>query len=232
MQEDDARYPDLPQNIAVHTTSFQRKGIANDPTLPEYILARMLPHVAKKRIFFGPSIVYKDLFTIRDYIARAGAMIALKDTVEPLQLMGLSCPRGIKDSNELQRPLFATLWNIHASAFDGHYKHYVSRFGTEAVTLSSILWDALYVGMEVDLFDLNAVNKFLKEKIKIGDFMSALMTTADQVFNYGIVAASTAPELCADFRDYANDNRVRLELCRQWALIWRPQFAHLFEDAS
>ncbi len=230
MQDDYAQYISL---FMRSTNSYRIFGVPNDPTLAEYLFFRALMPFVKKRFLFGPSILLRELYEIRSYIAYTGALIALLDRVETSTLAVLSEPRM---SDELRSSApggydRSRSWQAQHTPISEYYDTFVTRFGRTPSDLNTWVLANQYFANDIDVFrDKRGVKRMGNAKVGVKNNFLDMIETSNIYLIQGIVAAVTYPELCDGIMDEYAGNRLKLELCREWAENWRPQFTYLFED--
>lgn len=233
MQQHDTQYPPFPMPFVQHTQSYKWHGLMNDPSLPEFLAARLFPSFFKKRFFVGYTILNLEIVKVEALVMKTGAFIAMcaDDSKGELStadmktdLMSICEPRPELTKSPIN-PEFG-LWQYWSAETELQLDAYASKYGHRPVSIRELL-----DGFGLHFIDLGNPNS-LKKKITWLQFEEALldivMMGSIVKFNTGIVTAINYPEMCEDVAGLSQSSPVLLELCREWASTWRPQLTRLF----
>ena len=224
MEQNESHYPDFPYQYAVHTQSYRIHGSMNDPYLSDFLLMRLLTASFKKRFFVGYTIKLGAVYDATSTLAELGAYIASSAGASRSELMSLTLPRTPRDESVGMRT-----WQYWSNVVELNFENYVSHVGQWPPNLRALTnFDFEISRSERDLS--KAVNKWMTWDQLERELLATVIQASITVFNTGIVATTTHPEVCHGIKGSYGTQPWPMKLCREWASTWRPQLMHLFAD--
>lgn len=226
MHHNEQRFPDLPHDVAIHTTNYKLTQTLNDPLLSEFLYLGYMKRFVKKSFWSGDYILLSDTIELKSLIALTGAYVAMTSNTDATNLMRLSTPRESTDFS-----LLTIKKNTSSTLLDREYSAYEIQYGNSPHNLFETHTAQSVRDLEdIAMRDVADRSKVMSQKMGVKRSVLPYMLSPSRFsFNIGIMTAFEHPELCHDVISRFGDDVAYLTLlCRGWASTWRPQLEYLF----
>lgn len=176
--------------------------------------------------FLGSRYVeYGPLHEVIGAIMTVGAVISSQSPFEPLELMKLTVPSSVEDTQEV--------WALASTMSLGLMVAGVDLFQTDQATLAMLYQVSTYQQLGIDMIrEPNETRDARGKKVDFPEEMPRYEVEAAIQFNVGLVMGRSMPDLISAHGSLQPPEARRdeiLETGRAWADDTRPDLAYLFE---